>query len=685
MQGLIHGLTENDEADCESKRGRYGSPVTRSRLNTNTSSRTTFRHALDYIHTNTAMKKAQNLHMKSMQVPVENPNLHVAETIHDLDAEPLRVHVLLQMTSTPSFSSTKSIVTIQISPAQVKTFEFAAGMEVQIPRSTTRRTIVSVTAIGQTVRVFSVSSSLPEARMSAAPARPVQMFLVDKATKKTTAEAEITMLPNRQADNLVYALVTTKEDSLGFKFPFYNYERDVPATNTIFDVFRTNESGETAPSNENHDMRSLFCDFKNLCDDPIIIPVSKTKHLSACEAMAVVELLDNDIVQLQSVFEEACEITAVIELGGTNENIKDIVHNVQWQNSYCISSDTHLSEIITLSRNISNRLSELCDVAVEEDWLSCCNNLDDTHTDQSIKQMVALDVQNIVEIRARIANRVQGRRSDLASVVQIRSCFLLLSAIDHSLRLVCGISSEESGASFCANKIFCHEYWLGQIMSSKQNCIQLSDKQYQEAKTILALCKKIQDSGLVLIPEQNKTMSTVSMCAWSNCHLQGLVKYHALIAASTPHMLYKQKSFISYVAHPFMILSEKYKLDVEQTECAKLMAILICHDVENRIIPSFVLENIMQHWEPACNGNLQALNFIMTLFDPCVHSLVECAMGRCPNADLSFITQAQTNVPVTGYNDLHLTNLSCLHIISLQQTLSLNNAITRPRSSARNQ
>ena len=221
--------------------------------------------------------------------------------------------------------------------------------------------------------------------------------------------------------------------------------------------------------------------------------------------------------------------------------------------------------------------------------------------------------------------------------------FLLISAIDDALRSVCGPTQLNSTSLFAAENISCHAYWLGQMKSNTNNSVVMDDKCYSEACTVLDLCKRIKNTGIVLMPECHTKLSNLTRSVWQNMHLQGLANGHDLVLASVPHFLYKQKQVIDFSHHSLLRILKKVQLPTEeQIQSTKLLAILVSADVEHRIIMPGINSMIEQKWELACQKSADAHDSLCDLFDPSIRSLITSAVGSETGADISFVTDADS-------------------------------------------
>jgi hypothetical protein len=283
--------------------------------------------------------------------------------------------------------------------------------------------------------------------------------------------------------------------------------------------------------------------------------------------------------------------TAIAELGATEATDAETMKHIDWKRSYCVPSDVHLSQVIVLARDIHHMLASTSSMAVHGTWFFQPQQHIDT-----LSQNVREAVSRLLDTRSKIAARITGRSRDLQSVVRVRTSFLLLSAIDDALRSVCGTQTSHNTPSgphtqsgqhtlFLADNIACHAYWLGQMKSNTNNSVSMDDECYSEARSVLDVCKRVKNSFAVLMPECSIKLSGLARRVWANMHLQGLASADALVVASAPHFLYKQRQVVDYSKHPFLLSLKTHQAPtLQQLESAKLLSILVSTDVEHRIV-----------------------------------------------------------------------------------------------------
>lgn len=613
-------------------------------------------------HMNTACFKdsrtvnaAHALWVKSMLILPESLDINVQSMPAYRAETPLDVQLLLHVNSDrPSIASTEYSLAIQISPTCTKTFEFSAGAAVQIPMSTKRPTRVTVLSVrgGSTV--------------------PLQNFVVDVKMQKTSPAQATMLLPEYNSAYIVCAVLNTARTSapttgpdtdllcskaITFKFPCFAYQRDV----------------DSRPSD--CDMRQVSVDLAMLEDNPAVLPQGPITTVSSADAEALMAKLEYTRRQLLDVMQNCCRSTAVAELGATEDDAAETMRHVDWKRSYCVPCGAHIAEVMVLARDLHHQLASMANVAVDRKWLFAELSAGE-HTRSELTENVGKTVRGLLHTRGELCARVAARRTDLNCVVRVRTCFLLISAIDDALRSVCDLQkhARATNNAFTADGVSCHAYWLGQMRSNTHNSISMDDLCYGEAVAVLSQCKRVKDSGSVLMPQCSSRLSSVGHAVWQNMHLQGIRSEDSFVVASVPHFMYKQKQVIDFSKHPFVLALQRgagqpaeqpSAQPAEQLQSAKLMAILVSHDVEHRIITPATLATIEHQWTLACSQDRNAANardFLCALFDPSVKSLIDSALGVSSGPDLSFLTDAGSRPAVTGYDSEQLTKTILAHI-----------------------
>jgi hypothetical protein len=212
-------------------------------------------------------------------------------------------------------------------------------------------------------------------------------------------------------------------------------------------------------------------------------------------------------------------------------------------------------------------------------------------------------------------------------------------------------------------------YWLGQMKSNTHNSITMSDDTYDAARVVLATCKRVKDSGVTLAPLIDVKLSSLGCKVWENMLLQGITSEHPLIAASVPYMLYKKQTVLDFDKHQIVqALAEKH-CTAEQVQSAKLLAILVSHDVEHRIITPALEDSIIRNFALAItdkDNHMGTENFLLNVFETSLQSLVMSALGRAPCPDLTFLTEAARKPSTTGYNMETVTSIYLDGVLKLK-------------------
>jgi hypothetical protein len=173
------------------------------------------------------------------------------------------------------------------------------------------------------------------------------------------------------------------------------------------------------------------------------------------------------------------------------------------------------------------------------------------------------------------------------------------------------------------------------------------------------------------MPECSIKLSRLTRRVWENMHLQGLASADALVVASAPHFLYKQRQVVDYSKHPFLLSLKTHQAPTQQhLESTKLLAILVSTDVEHRIITYATQRMIEQRWELACQKSPGALDSLCSLFDASLRSLITSAVEATSAPDISFITDAHNRPPTTGYDNAVVSHFNSEHLMSQLRSLA---------------
>jgi len=321
-----------------------------------------------------------------------------------------------------------------------------------------------------------------------------------------------------------------------------------------------------------------------------------------------------------------------------------------------MSKDSAISELIFTTRSIFHKVAALSNMAI------AAGEAGPEYASKGGAAQVSLEVgkmaSELLQTRADLSAALQTRRQDLNSVVQVRTNFLAVQAIDDALRAAYSVqrAPEPSDGAFAADSIACHAYWLGQMKSNEHNSIRMTDDTYEAARAILDKCQRLKNSGVTLAPACDVKLSRLGCKVWENMLLQGLTLTHPFIAASAPHVLYKKRTMLDFSRHPMVKVLQGRPCTATQVESAKMLAVLVSHDVEHRIITPALESDIVRNFVLACSRvekldeTRKAERFLLNIFDTPMHSLVASALGDSTGPDLSFLTDAKHMAPTTGYN-----------------------------------
>jgi len=590
----------------------------------NTSGRTFEHLSSECLEHKTSLDDAYAIWMTSLQIPVESLESTAADSCASTD--PFEVCLLLHCNEL-SPVPTEISLTMKISSECSKNYVFTSTENVCIPISTIRPTLVTV-KMQQDNNVVTM-----------------QNFLVNKQNQTMTKIENESFFVNDTSQILASRLNKDAEKHT-LQFPCYMYQRDA--------VMQQTEC----------DLQMLTADLAKLDNRPTVVPSSTIQVVSRAEAQTQLGKLERYRHELSETLLDCRRNTAILELGATEQSASAIVNSVDWKRSYCVPSDTHIAQVIVLAKQMHSILTTASNLAVFGTWFFQ-PQLTDTLT-KNVQESVC----DLLKLRSSITTQIAGRRRDLQSVVRVRTSFLVLSAIDHALRTVCGGKTKDK---FTADNISCHAYWLGQIKTNQSNSVTLNDECFREACSMLEMCSKVTKSGAVLLPECDLHLSNLSRSAWQNMYLQGLASTDALVVASAPHFLYKQKKIINYSKHPFMLSLNKYMQPTElQLESTKLMAILISADVEHRIITPGIQQIIEKMWEQACQKTDNSVDNLCSVFDSSLKSLILTALGESTVPDISFLTEASNRPCITGYNESILQKYNSEYVLEQLQALKIS-------------
>jgi hypothetical protein len=591
------------------------------------------------------LSAAQIMWHNSMRIPLERLSAKENADLKHTNGM-MHVDVKLKLGESHTVEDTQCELRIRTSPACEKVFEFTTCGPVQIPVSDVRPTCISVTC-------HQGSTELP--------LKSVFMDLNSKTTKPLEQQSIILAPEYGSSDFLVFNSLSAPFEKLGFKFPCFRYERDaaLPAES----------------ASEDYDVRQLRIESTQLHANPVIIPSKAVNLVSTKDAFTHLAGLEKNVLQLGDAL-QACSLhTATVELGASAESAPSVAASVDWTRSYCVANDSGVSEAIHATRSLFRALQDVSNMAVEKALSPRAGAAEageqlggalDSKPADSLAAEAHRTVQELVQTRAELAEAVRGRRQSLESVAQVRAHFIVLQAIDDALRSALRVHtpSKHAEASFVADRVACYDYWLGQIKSNLHNSVTLNDSAYDAARTVLAQCKRLKESGVVVAPASDVRLSGLGCKVWENVLLQGITSSHALVAASAPFMLYKKRTVLDFDRHSMVQALASAECSAEQRESAKLLAILLSHDVEHRIITPALEQSIVRNFEEAVSERTaagggkqeEAVNFLLSVYDAPMHSLLATALGRASSPDLSFLTEAALRPPTTGYNTQQVTS-----------------------------
>ena len=608
---------------------KYKVPTQASDQPLETSGRT-FCHVNGCENRNPTLSSAQTLWLNSMRIPLDRLSTEL-EASSEHQQGMMYVDLKLKLGESHTVEGTQCELKIKISPACEKTFAFMSCEPVQIPVSDRRPTCVSVTCYEDSTKL------------------PLKSVFVELNSKTNTPLEDhgIILAPEYGSrDFLVFNSLPAPFEKLAFKFPCFTYKRDA-----------------VTPVDE-YDVQQLRKDSIKLHVNPVIIPSKTVNLVSRKDAFAHLARLEQNVQQLEDALHLCCLHTATVELGASAESAPSVAASVDWTRSYCAPDEKGVGEATHATRSLFRSLHDLSNMAVETDRKPTDSLASEAHR----------TVQELVQTRAELAESVRARRQDLESVAQVRANFLQLQAIDDALRSALRVHTppKHAEASFVADRVACYDYWLGQMKSNLHNSVTLTDSAYDAARTVLAKCKRLKDSGVVVAPASDVRLSSLGCKVWENMLLQGYTRTQALFAASAPFILYKKRTVLNYDMHRMMHSLASRECTPEQRQSAKLLAILLSHDVEHRIITPALEQEITRTFEQALTDGTatgggeqkEAVEFLFSVFDAPLHPLLASALGRASSPDLSFLTEAALRPPVTGYNSEQVTSFYLQRLVT---------------------
>ena len=572
--------------------------------------RTTMQHvdetAIKYFET---LNCAQMLYMNSMRIALDPlqtgsgaspPPAGAAVQPQDSLKVDLRVDVA-------SWTTAQLTLSVMLSPTNTKTFVFHAGSEPPfIPLSARRSTLVSAQYYSDGQKIASEEG---------------RGWLVERALsdKKSLDDGPV-MISSSSEDYHLTILLRSGSRAFTFNIPFATYEAEDVAC---------------APDATGYTTSNAFDHFNTLLKDPLIAPSRPSSVVSATDAEALLSDVEESVLKVNSIFDSVFLTTARQEFGP--QHADDVLRTVDWSKSYTVASDVLVQDLIAHTKKLYNVLTVASNTAVEASWLQ-----------HSL-------AREIMCRRLQLAQSVQGRRSDLSSVARVRCAYMCIDAIDNAMRHACRLRDKDetdAGKMRTALEIPCHAYWLQQTKHNLHNSVTLDDKTFCEGVELVRKCQDIRNGRKLLpIPVTTALKSPLGSAVWQSMHLQGLAADHPLPFAPCAQFMYKQRARVDYAAHPVVAAA------VVPTVPLALLTMLVCTDVEHRIIPPRLGSHILTLLQTATgkdatsDSKQHASDFLQRILDPSLHSLATAALaaGAQEAYDMSFI-DAHLGATTTGYN-----------------------------------
>lgn len=565
---------------------------------------------------NTAVKyfdtlnTAQKLYMDSMRIALDPLHTVNASDVSSPEQDMLKVDLRVDVRRWVSAQLTLSVST---SSTNTKVFVFKPGSSPPaIPMSARRPTLVST-------QCYSDGQKISEDE-----GRSWVVFL-NLSDKKQLENGPVSISGSPEEHNLTI-LLRSGSHAFTFRIPFATYAA---------------EDVSCAPNTTGYTMCNAFDDFNTLMSRPLIMATRPLSFTSAEDAEKLLGKAEETVLKLNGIFDSVFSATAKQEFGAQDSN--QVVSTVDWSKSFIVSTDACVQDLITTTKDLYTFLLQVSNTAVDSSWL----------TDVLARR--------IITRREQLAQSVQGRRSDLASVARVRCTFTCIGAIDNALRRACRLRDEPDPLTIdAALETFCHEYWIKQMKSNKHNSVTLDDNTFNEAVELMRDCRNLRDGRRLLpVPITTAIKSSLGGAIWRSMHLQGLAASHVLPMAPCAHFMYKQRARVDYTAHPVVAGA------VAQTVPLALFTMLVCSDVEHRIIPPRLGSHILTLLQEATGKDAtqesreRANAYLRVVLHPSLHSLADAAVAasfRTPY-DLSFLSAGGPQT--TGY-DMAVVSTFCL-------------------------
>jgi len=560
------------------------------------------------------LNSAQLLYMNSMRIALDPLAPAVAAPTQDA----MRVELRIDFSS---WTTAQHTLAVHLAPDCVKTFVFERGCQaVGIPCSPSRPTSVEISCYndGQEVDAGTARS-----------------FVLDMQQSKSTALNGPVTIGGSPDTYKFYTALKHGAHTANYMFPCFAYGSDArTSTGSAFE----------------YSISHAFRDFDAVLARPVITPSRPVSIVSACQAESRLAELEQSVQRLHAVFDTIFADTARTELGATDETAEDVASTVDWAQSHAVSDDAAVQALISGTCDLYTRLSVLSNTAVDNSWLQ----------DEAVKELV--------RVRQKLTDSVRGRRTELAQVTRVRSSFLSIDAIDNALRRVVSNEHDTPAPIVTALEMQCHRYWLEQMKANTHNAVSLAPEAFSDAVSVLDRCSRLCD-GRTLLPQTPAVTSALGYKLWQSMHLQGLAHTHALPVAPCAHFMYKKRARVDYEIHP--VVTEAALRPLAQLEPLALLTMLVCTDVEHRIIPPKLGEHVLELLRRASppdaaeSARLEASAFLTRVLDPQLHSLAASALGLAETPDLSFITAAGSRPGITGYNMPEVTAFCLQDVLKL--------------------
>ncbi len=565
--------------------------------------RTTMQHvdetAIKYFET---LNRAQMLYMNGMRIALDPLHSGSCASPPPADAavqpqDSLKVDLRVDVAS---WTTAQLTLSVMLSPTNTKTFVFHAGSEPPfIPLSARRSTLVSAQyySDGQKIASEEGRGWIVERALSD------KKSLDDGPVMISSSSEEVV----RDEKRSLTILLRSGSRAFTFNIPFATYEAEDVAC---------------APDATGYTTSNAFDHFNTLLKDPLMAPWRPRSVVSATDAEALLSDVEESVLKVKSIFDSVFLTTARQEFGP--QHADDVLRTVDWSKSYTVASDVLVQDLIAHTKKLYQVLTVASNTAVEASWLQ--NSL----------------AREIMCSRQQLAQSVQGRRTDLSSVARVRCAFMCIDAIDNAMRHACRLpDSEQTQADemSAALEIPCHGYWLQQTKNNLHNSVTLDEQTLSEGVELVSKCKNIRDGRKLLpTPVTAALQSRLGGAVWQSMHLQGLAADHPLPFAPCAHFMYKQRARVDYTAHPVVAAAEV------PTVPLALLTMLVCTDVEHRIIPPRLGLHILTLLQAATgkdatsDSKQQASDFLQRILDPSLHSLATAALaaGAHESYDMSF-------------------------------------------------